>query len=685
MRLSKTILILVSVLTFLVPIPNHSGVLASFQEPPLILAIALGNITNYSYGDLWAWTGLGQPLRRLTNWGYNFSPTVSPDGKWVAYSSLSQFMVQQLKGPDTLPTQLGAANIWLLNIVTNEAIKLVDQPTDATLDASNQLTAMTTRSAPVWSPDSKILAWTETTWDPNAGLDETKVEVQLVVYDIQHRTAKSILHVPVWENGNTAPAWGKMGIALTVPSDAPGTPSDAFEVRVLAPDGKVLFKAPSSLGIGNLWVNDNTVEYLLTSRPDSTAQYLTDISSGVNLDLPDQSTSEYMESFELYAPSGPKSVAAYRIVPPKGNSIGNWKPPDWSEKIGYVNGIADGRPTLAFSPDGQMAAFTVDHRLFIYNHGQIVQDDSQGQGSIFSMAWGLTGTRLRHKLSQTEAELPTLIMPTVHTNPAVQIPYPKLILVGHTDRVNSVAFSPDGKSALTGSSDNTARLWELGSGQILQTFSGHTGPVNSVAFSPDGKTALTGGDDKTARLWDAANGHLLRTFSGHTDKVFAVAFSPDGKTVLTGSADATAILWDTQTGTQKVVLAGRNGNLNYSVAFSPDGKTVATAGENHTTQLWDSQTGNIVHSLLLENSWYSASGVTFTPDGRGVLTSNIDKTVRLWDLQSGTHIRVYGLLEDPSYGEFTSVTISRDGKYILVGDSDGTAKLWDFMEPSNIR
>ena len=88
-----------------------------------------------------------------------------------------------------------------------------------------------------------------------------------------------------------------------------------------------------------------------------------------------------------------------------------------------------------------------------------------------------------------------------------------------------MAFSPDGRQVLTGSSDNTARLWEAATGKPLATLSGHAGPVRAVAFSPDGRQMLTGSFDSTARLWEAATGKPLATLSGHAGPVGAVAFS----------------------------------------------------------------------------------------------------------------------------------------------------------------
>ncbi|MCY3019106.1 MAG: hypothetical protein NTW87_08775 [Planctomycetota bacterium] len=84
------------------------------------------------------------------------------------------------------------------------------------------------------------------------------------------------------------------------------------------------------------------------------------------------------------------------------------------------------------------------------------------------------------------------------------------------------------------------KLWDVATGRELRTFSGHTDGVFSVAFSPDGKLALSGSWDKTLKLWEVATGRELRTFSGHDGQVMSVAFSPDGKAALSGSWRARA-------------------------------------------------------------------------------------------------------------------------------------------------
>ncbi|SLM37979.1 g-protein beta wd-40 repeats containing, partial [Lasallia pustulata] len=99
-------------------------------------------------------------------------------------------------------------------------------------------------------------------------------------------------------------------------------------------------------------------------------------------------------------------------------------------------------------------------------------------------------------------------------------------LEGHSDQVNSVAFSPDGKQLASGSDDETVRIWDVAMGATLQTLEGHSDQVNSVAFSPDGKQLASGSDDETVRLWDVPTGPTRHTLE-RPDGPGAAAFSPD--------------------------------------------------------------------------------------------------------------------------------------------------------------
>jgi WD40 repeat protein/tRNA A-37 threonylcarbamoyl transferase component Bud32 len=239
----------------------------------------------------------------------------------------------------------------------------------------------------------------------------------------------------------------------------------------------------------------------------------------------------------------------------------------------------------------------------------------------------------------------------------------------HAGAVRSIAFSPDGKTLITGSEDQTARLWDAATGQPRGQPLTHQGGVNSVVFSPDGKTVITGSMDHTARVWDAATGQSLGPPLTHQGEVTAVALSPDGKTLITGCQDNTARLWDAATGQSRGQPLTHQGGVN-SVAFSPDGKIVITGSKDRTARLWDAATGQPLGPPLTHQSGVTA--VALSPDGKTLITA-AEVTAWFWDAATGRPL-------GPTLSHSSilhAVAFSPDGKTVLTGSMDHTAQLWD--------
>jgi WD40 repeat protein/GTPase SAR1 family protein len=254
----------------------------------------------------------------------------------------------------------------------------------------------------------------------------------------------------------------------------------------------------------------------------------------------------------------------------------------------------------------------------------------------------------------------------------------RVFSLGHTNAVRSVAFSPSGQHALSGSDDNTVRLWDARRGNCLRVLEGHTAGVNSVAWSADGQAALSGSDDHTVRLWDARTGKCIRVFKGHTGPVWSVAWSADGQEVLSGSDDHTVRLWDARTGRCLVFLLRHAGGVR-SVVWSADGQLALSGSADRTLRLWEARTETCVR--VLEGHTDRVTSVAWSPDRQQVLSGSDDKTVRVWDTTRGQCIRI---LEGHA-GRVTSVAWSADGQQAVSGSADTTVRLWDATTGQCIR
>jgi WD40 repeat protein len=239
-----------------------------------------------------------------------------------------------------------------------------------------------------------------------------------------------------------------------------------------------------------------------------------------------------------------------------------------------------------------------------------------------------------------------------------------------------IAFSSDGRRFLS-DSDKTIHVWDVATGAVLSTFKGHPVPPSAAAFSPDGRSILSGGWDETLRLWDAVTGQQVRVLKGVGGHVTSIAFSDDGRSALSaGGWNGTLKLWDVGSGRVLRAFERHSDRVN-SVAFSHDGRSAVSGGDDTTLKLWDVATGKLLRIFKGHASWVNGAG--YSPDGRWVFSASFDGTIRFWSISSGKEmLRLVGR-EDGNW-----LAITPDGFFDFGGDSDNVVHLVRGMEVLSI-
>ena len=248
-------------------------------------------------------------------------------------------------------------------------------------------------------------------------------------------------------------------------------------------------------------------------------------------------------------------------------------------------------------------------------------------------------------------------------------------LEGHQDYVQSVAYSPDGRCIISGSRDKTIRIWDAETGaEIGGRLEGHSLEVRCVVYSPDGRYIISGSDDQTIRVWDGKTGTAVgKPLQGHTGIVWSVAYSPDGRHIISGSGDKDIRVWDAETGALVGnPLQGHTGAV-WSIAYSRDGRHVISGSDDQTIRIWDAKTGAVIGKPL-QGHTEPVLSVAYSPDGRRIISGSYDRTIRTWDAETSE------LVGKPLKGHRSSVlsvAYSPNGRYIISGSNDCTIRIWD--------
>jgi WD40 repeat protein/energy-coupling factor transporter ATP-binding protein EcfA2 len=247
------------------------------------------------------------------------------------------------------------------------------------------------------------------------------------------------------------------------------------------------------------------------------------------------------------------------------------------------------------------------------------------------------------------------------------------LLTAHTDQVHAVAYSHDGRFAVTGSWDRTVRFWDPHTYQEAGAPIQSPSPVNTLAISPDSRLIATGGQDGLVRLWDTATRRSVGTpVKVDGSYLFSVAFSPDGRLIAAGSDAGTVRVWDVATGRAKTFARLRTSVMR--VAFSRDGRLLAAAvwekDETGSARIWRVRDGSPIGSLLTFKD--PVFSVVFPPTG-GLLAVAAGKSVRLWDPATG---KAVGGPFTGHTDDVLAIAFTNDGQTMATGSRDKRVRFW---------
>jgi WD40 repeat protein len=249
------------------------------------------------------------------------------------------------------------------------------------------------------------------------------------------------------------------------------------------------------------------------------------------------------------------------------------------------------------------------------------------------------------------------------------------------DRVTALAFTSDGKILASGDRRDRVYLWNTSTWKTTAKIKAY-GSVEALSFNQDGSILAIACSKEKAMLWDVKKNRLYKDLNGHKGDVRAIAFSPDGTKVATGSRDNSVIIWDANTGEKVIVLTGHTSTVE-KVAFSPDGKYLTSGGADNIVMVWDMKTGSAINRLAghsdricslsyLPNTNILASGdcrIFLGPFFRPSYVAGSGCKVILWDVEAGKQLKTIDA--DCS---LSCMVFSSDAKYFAVGNAAGSGQ-----------
>lgn len=244
------------------------------------------------------------------------------------------------------------------------------------------------------------------------------------------------------------------------------------------------------------------------------------------------------------------------------------------------------------------------------------------------------------------------------------------ILLGHKKYVRTVCLSSDDRIIVSGSDDETIKIWDADTGVCEMTLEGHNGLILAACISSNNRRIISGSEDKTIKIWDATIGTCDMTLEGHKGSVNAVCLSSDNNRIISGSWDKTIKIWNATTGACEMTLEGHQGYVT-TICLTSDDRRIVSGSTDRTIKIWDATAGVCELSLTGHSRYIYA--VCLSSDNRRIISGSEDKTIKIWNTATGEcETTIEGHI-----GSVYTVSITSDGRKIVSGSNDHSIKVWD--------
>jgi WD40 repeat protein len=430
----------------------------------------------------------------------------------------------------------------------------------------------------------------------------------------------------------------------------------------------------------------------LAFTPDGKA-FVSGSYDDVGIRLWDLETGEVIRSFVGHTPDSGVTTGVFALVSPDGSTIlsaGDYTLRLWDMETGEElrSRLFGGEPhALSLNSGGQVASYTNslsgNWALWDVANWQLAQQFNDHGTTVVISATAISPDGRRALSASSDGIIRVWDLE----------PHYEVRRLGDDTPLFAAAFSPDGERLLTGDMSGTVTVWDIETGLELRRFEGNFGVILEAAFSPNGRyVAVAAGDylgeaiSGSLTLWGAETGERVHEFEGHTHLLRSLAFSPDGRTLLAGSQAALAntstdgdlILWDVMTG--ELIRRFDTTDDITGIAFTADGRRAVTSSAySRNVTVWDVATGRSVNRF--EGHTGDLFDLALSPDEQTVLTASGDTNLVLWNLADGEVLHRFMGHE----AQVWSADISPDGRLALSSGEDGLVILWDLATGQELR